>query len=106
VNGERYITPELKEVESKILGAEERSKKLEYEIFIEVRQQVLSATFQIQEIANAIAQLDVLASFAEVARLYDFCRPEIKDDGIIDIADGRHPVLEQTLIGERFVRTM
>ncbi len=103
VNGERYITPELKEVESKILGAEERSKKLEYEIFIEVRQQVLSATFQIQEIANAIAQLDVLASFAEVARLYDFCRPEIKDDGIIDIADGRHPVLEQTLIGERFV---
>ncbi len=103
VNGERYITSELKEVESKILGAEERSKKLEYEVFLEVRQQVLSATRQIQETANAIAQLDVLDSFAEVARLYDYCRPEIKDDGVIDITDGRHPVLEQTLIGERFV---
>ncbi|HON07901.1 MAG TPA: DNA mismatch repair protein MutS, partial [Verrucomicrobiota bacterium] len=103
VNGERYITAELKEVESKILGAEERSKKLEYEVFLDVRQQILSATRQIQETANAIAQLDVLASFAEVARLYDYCRPEIKDDGVIDIADGRHPVLEQTLIGERFV---
>lgn len=102
-NGERYITPELKEVESKILGAEERSKKLEYEIFLEIREQALSATREIQETATALARLDVLASFAEAARLYDYCKPVIKDEGIIEIVGGRHPVLEQTLIGERFV---
>lgn len=102
-NGERYITPELKEIESKILGAEERSKKLEYEIYLEVRQNVLQETQQIQETANALALIDLLCSFAEVARLYDYCRPQIKDEGIIEIIEGRHPVLEQTLIGERFV---
>ncbi|MCX7872106.1 MAG: DNA mismatch repair protein MutS [Verrucomicrobiae bacterium] len=102
-NGERYITEELKEVEGKILGAEERSKKLEYELFIQIRDQALAATKEILDTANALAQLDVLASFAEVAHLNNYCRPKIADEGIIDISEGRHPVLEQNLIGERFV---
>lgn len=102
-NGERYITEELKEVEGKILGAEERSKKLEYELFIQVRDQALSATKEILQTANAIARLDVIAAFAEVAHLYNYCRPKVADEGIIEIVEGRHPVLEQCLIGERFV---
>ena len=68
-NAERFITPELKEMEGKILGSEERSQKLEYELFQRVREQVLLSLRQIQQIASALAQLDVLAGFAEVARL-------------------------------------
>jgi DNA mismatch repair protein MutS len=102
-NGERYITEELKEMEGKILGAEERSKKLEYELFIQVRDQALSATKEILRTANAIARLDVISAFAEVAHLYSYCRPKVSDEGIIEITEGRHPVLEQCLTGERFV---
>jgi len=102
-NGERFITPELKEMEGKILGAEERSEKLEYELFQRVREEVLGQLPQIQQTASALAQLDVLAGFAEIARLFNHCRPEVRDEGVLSIRDGRHPVLEQQLIDERFV---
>jgi len=102
-NGERYITPELKEMEGKILGAEERGVKLEYELFQRVREEVLGRLPQIQQTAGALAQLDVLASFAETARLHNYCRPQVADEGVLQIRDGRHPVLEQSLQDERFV---
>jgi DNA mismatch repair protein MutS len=102
-NGERYITPELKEMEGKILGAEERSVKLEYELFQRVREEVLGQLPKIQQTAAALAQLDALASFAETARLHNYCRPRVGDEGVIQIRDGRHPVLEQQLTDERFV---
>jgi DNA mismatch repair protein MutS len=102
-NGERYITPELKEMEGKILGAEERSVKLEYELFQRVREEVLGQLPKIQQTAGALAQLDVLASFAETARLHSYCCPVVADEGVLQIRDGRHPVLEQNLADERFV---
>ncbi len=102
-NGERFITPELKEMEGKILGAEERSVKLEYEIFQRVREEVLGQLPKIQQTASALAQLDVLASFAETARIHNYCRPQVSDEGTLQIRDGRHPVLEQQLVEERFV---
>ena len=102
-NGERFITPELKEMEGKILGAEERSVKLEYEIFQRVREEVLGQLPKIQQTASALAQLDVIAAFAETARLHNYCRPWISDEGVLQIRDGRHPVLEQQLVEERFV---
>lgn len=101
--GERFITPELKEKESKILGAEERSVRLEYELFQRVREEVLGQLPRLQQTASALAPLDVLGAFAETARLYNYCQPEITEDGTIDIREGRHPVLEQNLGGERFV---
>jgi DNA mismatch repair protein MutS len=102
-NGERYITPELKEMEGKILGAEERSVKLEYELLQRIREAVLAQLPKIQQTAAALAQLDVLGSFAETARLYSYCKPEVADEGVLSITDGRHPVLEQNLVEERFV---
>ncbi|HEY1660971.1 MAG TPA: DNA mismatch repair protein MutS [Verrucomicrobiae bacterium] len=102
-NGERFITPELKEMEGKILGAEERSVKLEYELFQRLREDVLGKLKEIQQTAAALAQLDVLASFAETARLHNYCRPQISSEGVLQIRDGRHPVLEQNLLDERFV---
>jgi DNA mismatch repair protein MutS len=102
-NGERFITPELKAMESQILGAEERSLKLEYELFERVREDVLESLPQLQTTAGALGQLDVLASFAETARLFNYCQPEMRDEGIILIREGRHPVLEQNLAEERFV---
>jgi DNA mismatch repair protein MutS len=101
--GERFITPELKEMEGKILGAEERGVKLEYELFQRVREEVLGQLAALQRTAGALAELDVLAGFAETARLHNYCRPEIGGDGVLEIREGRHPVLEQTLSGERFV---
>ena len=102
-NGERFITPELKEVEGKILGAEERGGKLEYELFLKVREEALGSLKEIQSAAGALAQLDVLAGFAETARLYSYCRPIVAAEGVLRIVDGRHPVLEQNLTEERFV---
>ncbi|HEU5396163.1 MAG TPA: DNA mismatch repair protein MutS, partial [Verrucomicrobiae bacterium] len=102
-NGERFITPELKEMEGKILGAEERSVKLEYELFQRVRENILGRLREIQQTAAALAQLDVLAAFAETARLHNYCRPQVADGGVIQIREGRHPVLEQNLLDERFV---
>jgi DNA mismatch repair protein MutS len=102
-NGERFITPELKDMEGKILGAEERSVKLEYELFQRVREEVLGQLARIQQTASALAQLDVLACFAETARLHNHVRPQVADEGVLQIRDGRHPVLEQQLVEERFV---
>ena len=102
-NGERFITPELKEMEGKILGAEDRGVKLEYELFQRVRESVLGRLPEIQQTALALAHLDVLGSFAETARLYGYCRPKIGNAGRLFIREGRHPVLEQNLSEERFV---
>src|SRR5439155_4093559 len=92
-NGERYITPELKEMEGKILGAEERSVKLEYELFQRLREAVLGRLAEMQQTAAALAQLDVLGGFAATARLHNYCRPQMGDAGALFIRDGRHPVL-------------
>src|SRR6185436_14108162 len=102
-NGERFITPELKEMESKILGAEERGIKLEYELYLRVREAVISQLPAIQQTAAALAQLDVLAAFAETARLFGYSRPHIGDSGVLEIRDGRHQVLDQARTEERFV---
>lgn len=102
-NAERFITPELKEMEGKILGAEERARKLEYELFLSVRDHVAAQTAQIQASAHAIAALDALAGLASLARLQGYCRPEISTDSAFQIIEGRHPVLEQKLRDERFV---
>ena len=102
-NGERYITPELKEVESKILGAEDKSKALEYTIFQKLRLKALEYTSEIQQTANAMAAVDVILSFAEVARKYNYCRPKITEDERFIVKAGRHPVLDATLTEERFV---
>jgi DNA mismatch repair protein MutS len=90
-------------MEGKILGAEERTVKLEYELFQRVREEVLAQLARIQQTAAALAQLDVLGSFAETARLFNYCRPLVRDEGALQIRDGRHPVLEQNLADERFV---
>ncbi len=102
-NGERFVTPALKEMESKILGAEERALKLEVALFQEVREQVLLRLRSIQSTAAALAQLDVLAGFAEMARVSGHVRPVISDDGVLVIVEGRHPVLEQSMGGDPFV---
>ncbi|HEX6983453.1 MAG TPA: DNA mismatch repair protein MutS [Balneolaceae bacterium] len=97
VNSERYITPELKEIEEKILSAEERSKTLEYELFEELRLYVAEFAEDVQQVAQALAELDCLQSFAEVAFRNNYCKPSIADDQKIDIKKGRHPVVEKTL---------
>ena len=102
-NAERYITDELKAKEDKVLGAEDRSAKLEYEIYLQVREAVLEHLREIQQSASALAELDVLAGFAETARLQGYCRPHVGNEGLLNIREGRHPVLEQTLLDERFV---
>jgi DNA mismatch repair protein MutS len=103
VNGERFVTPELKEVESKILGADERAKALEYELFLRLRETLLKYLDELQSTARSIALLDVTASLAETARLYGYTRPSVTDDFRIAIRDGRHPVLDQNLTEEKFV---
>ena len=103
VNAERFITPELKELESKVLGSEDKAKALELELFQVVRQQCVDRTAAIREAAAAVAGIDVLASLAEAARLNSYCRPRIKEDGSLIIKGGRHPVLDATLKEERFV---
>jgi DNA mismatch repair protein MutS len=102
-NGERFFTPGLKEMEGKILGAEERGLKLEYELFLRLREEVIRQLSAIQGMARALAQLDVLASFAEQARLFRYSRPEVRTDGVLVVREGRHPVLDQALAEERFV---
>ncbi len=101
--GERFITPELKETESRILGAEERAHQLETQLFIELRLEVLRETASLQKTAAAIAAFDALAGLAETARQFNYCRPRLAEPGAIRIRDGRHPVLDQQLAGEKFV---
>ncbi len=102
-NGERFITPELKEMEGRILGAEERSMRREYDLFMQVREAAVGRMNEIQQTARALAQLDVLGAFAETARLFNYCRPKVADEGVLRIREGRHPVLEQVQTTERFV---
>ncbi len=93
-NAERYITQELKELEARVLGARDRSVALEYQLFCDVRNKVGSQLDRIQRTAEAIARLDVLTSFAEVAVRHNYCRPEVDTHGRIDVKAGRHPVVE------------
>lgn len=102
-NAERYYTEELKEMENKILGAEEKSLDLEYQIFIEVRNKVKENIPRIQNTAKIISTIDVLNSFAQVAYKYNYVRPKLNKNGIIHIKDGRHPVVENNLEGNLFV---
>ena len=102
-NAERFITPELKEVEGKVLGADDRAKALEYDEFIALRAQVTEHLLPLQHTADALATLDVLLSFAETAQLHQHTRPVLDDSRHLQIINGRHPVLEQTLIDEKFV---
>jgi DNA mismatch repair protein MutS len=103
VGGERFITPGLKEVESKILGADERAKALEYELFLRLRESLLEYLPQLQEIARFVSILDVIASLAETARLFGYARPKMTDEPRIYIREGRHPVLDQNVTEEKFV---
>ncbi|MGE5441190.1 MAG: DNA mismatch repair protein MutS [Bacteroidota bacterium] len=103
VNGERYITPELKTYEDKILNAEEKIADLEYQLFNEIRQSVSLQAEAIQMNAQLIAMLDCYLSFAECAVQYNYVKPEVNESDIVDIKDGRHPVVERILRpGEKF----
>lgn len=102
-NAERYITPELKEMEDTILGAEDRLIQLEYELFREVRDQIAAEVVRIQKTAKSIANLDVLASLAVVAEQNNYCRPKLNETGVLDIKDGRHPVVEKMINNDMFI---
>ncbi len=103
VNAERFVIPELKEYEEKILGAEERACEIEFEIFESIRNQVLDHTSEIQDIADAVATLDVLTTFAFLSINYNYVRPIIDNGSEIHINDGRHPVVERALEEGKFV---
>ncbi len=103
VGGERFITPELKEMEAKILGADERARQLEYQLFQKLRDETLRGLDPIQQTAEAIAAFDVISALAETARLFRYCRPTLNKTLRLVIKDGRHPVLDQTLVEEKFV---
>lgn len=94
-NGERYITEELKNYESKVLGAEERIKSLEFDLFNQIRLEVLKYSEQLQAIASNVAIIDVLLSFANVSSIYGYKKPEISQDFSLDIKEARHPVVER-----------
>ncbi len=103
VGGERFITPELKEMEAKVLGADERAKHLEYQLFQSLREETLVELAPIQQTASAIAIMDVLCSLAETARLFHYCRPKLDHSLRLCLKDARHPVLDQNLAEEKFV---
>ncbi len=103
VGGERFITPELKEMEAKILGADERARQLEHQLFLKLRDETLRELEPLQQTAVAIAVLDVICALAETARLFRYCRPKLNDTLRLVIKDGRHPVLDQNLVEEKFV---
>ena len=102
-NAERYITPELKELEDMILGAEDKLVNLEYELFCEVRNRIAAEVIRIQRTAKAVAKLDVFVSLAVVADQNHYCRPKINENGIIDIKCGRHPVVEKMINNDMFI---
>jgi DNA mismatch repair protein MutS len=102
-NAERYITPELKTYEDKVLRAEEQAHELEYELFLQLRDQVAGQAQRLLQTAEVLAQLDVLAGLADLADSRDYCRPELCDEPSLDITQGRHPVLDQLLPPGTFV---
>jgi DNA mismatch repair protein MutS len=103
VNAERYITPELKEYEEKVLTAQERIVELEYNLFTETRQRVAAEVSRIQTAARVLATIDVLAAFAHLAETYDYVKPEVDESDEIVLVEGRHPVVERMTAGERFI---
>ena len=102
-NAERYITQELKDLEDMILGAEDKLYALEYELFCDVRDKVGAEVVRIQKTAKAVAALDVFASLALVAQRNNFVRPKINENGVLDIKNGRHPVVEQMIENDMFI---
>ena len=102
-NAERYITQELKNLEDLILGAEDKLYALEYELFCEVRDKVGAEVVRIQKTAKAVAALDVFASLALVAQRNNYVRPKINENGVLDIKNGRHPVVEQMIENDMFI---
>lgn len=102
-NCERYITPELKEMEDKILGAEERLVNLEYSLFVEIRDKINTHIERMKHTAKLLSELDCLCSFATVALENNYCKPEIVENGTIKITEGRHPVVENTIPAGTFV---
>ncbi len=102
-NAERFITPELKEYEDKVLGAEEKMLDIEYRLFQEVREAIAMQTVRIQDMAGRLAVLDCLASLADSAARKNYTRPVIFDDDVLRIVEGRHPVIEQVSSQERFI---
>ena len=103
VNGERFITQELKDLEHEILTASERVVALEYELFSALRQRIADNAARVQKTAAAVAECDALCSFAAVAVHNNFCRPEVDESGVIEIREGRHPVVEKVLKDSLFV---
>ena len=103
-NGERYITEELKNLENQILGAEEKVINLEYNVFVEVRNKIEAQIERLQKSAGVVAMLDGLCSFATVAEDMNYVRPQVDNSGVIDIKDGRHPVIEKILPSGSFVQ--
>jgi DNA mismatch repair protein MutS len=103
VNAERYITDTLKSFETKVLNAEDQRAALELEIFNQIRQEVVKNYKDIQDVARFLARLDCLLNLAEIADQNNYCRPDVTTDGHIHIEDGRHPVVEKMITGERFV---
>jgi DNA mismatch repair protein MutS len=103
VGGERFITPELKEYESKILGAEEKLKNLEYQLFQEILDEVRKESTLLAKAAHAVAIVDFLSSLAVVAKRYNYIKPSVDESGVIEITEGRHPVLERIPSGEKFI---
>jgi DNA mismatch repair protein MutS len=102
-NAERYITPELKELEDTILGAEDRLTSLEYELFRQVREQIALNVQRILKTAKAVAKLDAFASLAVVAEQNNYCKPSINESGVIQIKNGRHPVVEKMITNDLFI---
>jgi DNA mismatch repair protein MutS len=103
VNAERYITDELKTFEAKVLNAEERRASLEYRLFDRIRSEVAGHHHDLQATARKLAEIDCIFNLAEIAVENNYARPVINDEGIIHIEDGRHPVIEKMIAGERFV---
>lgn len=102
-NAERYITPELKTYEDQVLRAEEKARELEYELFVQLREQVAAQARRLLQTAEVLAQLDVLAALAELADTQNWCRPKLTTEPVLEIVQGRHPVLEQWLPAGLFV---
>ncbi|MFO7943367.1 MAG: DNA mismatch repair protein MutS [Anaerolineales bacterium] len=103
VNAERYVTPELKEYETKVLNAEEQIREVERKLFHEVCGRLCNYSDQILDTARIISHLDVLSALAETAANNGYVKPEVVEEDVLDVRNGRHPVVEQTLVGKRFI---